>query len=171
MSQRNSGYKRKDRDAYETPAWVTLALIPHLPWQPGQVWEPAAGSGLMVEALMRAGLDVASSDIADGDDFLHMSKLPGCNAIITNPPYTLAQEFIEHALEITKPDGLVAMLLLADYDHAATRAHLFHECPAFAKKVVLTRRIVWFDDGTSSPSYNHAWWLGLAPQRAANNRL
>lgn len=31
MSQRDSGYQRKERDAYETPEWVTLALIPHLP--------------------------------------------------------------------------------------------------------------------------------------------
>jgi hypothetical protein len=30
MSQRNSGYERKPGDAYETPAWVTRALAPHL---------------------------------------------------------------------------------------------------------------------------------------------
>ena len=28
MSQRESGYQRKPLDHYETPAWVTLALIP-----------------------------------------------------------------------------------------------------------------------------------------------
>jgi hypothetical protein len=31
MSQRESGYQRKPLDQYETPPWVTLALIPHLP--------------------------------------------------------------------------------------------------------------------------------------------
>jgi hypothetical protein len=31
MSQRDSGYERKERDLYETPAWVTEALLPHLP--------------------------------------------------------------------------------------------------------------------------------------------
>ena len=30
MSQRHSGYVRKERDLYETPEWVTEALIPHL---------------------------------------------------------------------------------------------------------------------------------------------
>jgi hypothetical protein len=44
MSQRKSGYERKERDSYQTPAWVTLALVPHLPWLPGRVWEPACGS-------------------------------------------------------------------------------------------------------------------------------
>ena len=38
MSQRLSGYKRKDGDCYETPAWVTQALLPHL-GQARQVWE------------------------------------------------------------------------------------------------------------------------------------
>ena len=45
------------------------------------------------------------------------------------------------------------MLLRADYDSAKTRAHLFGACPAFSKKVVLTRRIKWFD-GPCSPSEN-----------------
>jgi hypothetical protein len=36
---------------------------------------------------------------------------------------------------------MVAMLLRTDFDHAATRAHLFASRPMFAKKVVLTKRI------------------------------
>jgi hypothetical protein len=71
-----------------------------------QIWEPA-GSGFFADALTQAGLDVVSSDIAD------RRRLPcirqeslGCDVIITNPPYALAQEFIT--------DGLVAMLRLAD---------------------------------------------------------
>jgi hypothetical protein len=41
MSQRPSGYERKDGDCYETPAWVTQALVPHL--GPSRLaWEPAA---------------------------------------------------------------------------------------------------------------------------------
>jgi hypothetical protein len=45
MSQRESGYQRKLLDQYETPAWVTLALTPHLPAFIGKIWEPACGSG------------------------------------------------------------------------------------------------------------------------------
>ena len=43
MSQRESGYQRKPLDQYETPGWVTLALIPHLPEFIGKIWEPACG--------------------------------------------------------------------------------------------------------------------------------
>ena len=121
MSQRDSGYERKLLDQYETPAWVTLALIPHLPVFTGKVWEPACGSGKMVAALRQAGFDVVSSDITQGLDFLQHTPDTGVSAIITNPPpYALAREFIERALRI---DGnrIVAMLLRADFDHARVR--------------------------------------------------
>jgi hypothetical protein len=156
VSQRESGYARKERDLYETPAWVTRALLPHLP--PSlSVWEPAAGSGKMAEELRLAGHSVRATDIATGCDFL--SADDAADAIITNPPYALASEFIEHALRLMKPRGSVAMLLRTDFDHAKTRQHLFSGCAAFAKKVVLTRRIVWFEGPKAAPSFNHCWMI------------
>jgi hypothetical protein len=62
----------KALDQYETPPWVALALIPHLPVITGKVWEPAWGGGNMVAALPQAGFGVIGSDIADGVDFLHL---------------------------------------------------------------------------------------------------
>jgi hypothetical protein len=161
VSQRESGYARKPGDAYQTPEWVTRALIPHLPRRPGRVWEPACGEGLMVAALGQEGLDVVASDIDVGEDFLDEMAAPdGCGAIFTNPPYVLAGQFIEHALRLMQPRlGIVAMLLRTDFDHAKTRAHLFGGCPVFARKLVLTKRIVWFEGGPSSPSFNHCWFI------------
>jgi hypothetical protein len=167
MSQRMSGYDRRARDVYETPGRVTAALLPHLPPRMF-VWEPAAGSGKMVAALRAAGHRVIASDIVEGGDpshfrgrdFLQEDKAPlGCQAIITNPPYELAREFIEHVLDLMRPRGVVAMLLRCDFDHAATRAHLFGGCPAFARKVVLTKRVVWFEAPGAAPSFNHAWFV------------
>jgi hypothetical protein len=162
MSQRNSGYVRVAFDKYITPAWVTVALSPHLCKLALHVWEPAAGSGAMVSALTALGYHVHASDIATGDDFLKAESLPSdqIQAIVTNPPYGIGQAFIEHALALTKPvGGVVAMLLRCDYDHAKTRQHLFGKCPAFAKKLILTKRIVWFDDLKAAPSFNHAFFL------------
>lgn len=183
MSQRKSGYARKERDLYETPEWVTEALIPHLPRQLFLTWEPACGSGKMVRALSRSRGDcwalIHGTDIATGVDFL-AADLPDFfewtpirsrgdingkpDSIITNPPYEFGPQFCEHALKLMEPvGGLVAMLMRTDFDHAETRSHLFRDCPAFAKKVVLTRRIVWFkpEPGAKgkSPSFNHAWFI------------
>jgi hypothetical protein len=131
----------------------------------------------MVEALQMVGYHVTQSDIepdiaggGGGVDFLTTSALPlGCTGIVTNPPFgergVLALRFLEHALELTKPaNGFVAMLLRVDYDSAKTRTHLFRDCPAFAKKVNLLDRIVWFADlppgvERAAPKENHSWYV------------
>jgi hypothetical protein len=168
MSQRPSGYTRIERDLYETPEWVTEALLPHLERRPECIWEPACGSGKMMAVFHEAQLPYIGSDIEpSGNDFL-AGDAPKydhlIDAIITSPPYELAMEFCEHALRLMEPvGGQVAMLLRTDFDHAKSRTHLFRDCPAFAKKLVLMKRITWFveDNGKpkASPSYNHAWYL------------
>jgi hypothetical protein len=175
MSQRDSGYARKERDLYETPEWVTNALIPHIANWVSSVWEPAAGNRRMANVLADwvADVNLYASDIEPAEDvwagdFLSYRAPPIVGglttAIITNPPYDLALEFCEHALRLMEPTGgFVAMLLRTDFDHAKSRTHLFRDCPAFAKKLVLMKRIVWFveDNGKpkASPSFNHAWYI------------
>lgn len=168
MSQRDSGYERKERDLYETPAWATEALLPHLPSRPLPIiWEPACASGKMARVLEQVGT-VWGCDIEPGDGYTYADFLgptprvdvDSISAVITNPPYELATEFIERALHRTQHlGGLVAMLLRTDFDHALTRAHLFEKHCAFAKKVVLRRRIRWFENSKGSPSFNHAWFI------------
>jgi len=162
MSQRYSGYERKERDLYETPEWVTLALVPHiLDLIPSKlIYEPAAGSGKMVSALVKGGFGVRSDDLSEGRDFLSCWHLNYPDeAIVTNPPYELATEFIDRALALTASNGVVAMLLRTDFDHAKSRKGMFGECSVFAKKLVLTKRIKWFEDSKGQPSFNHAWFI------------
>jgi len=160
MSQRVSGYVRKDDDLYETPSWVTAVLVGEGLREPYAVWEPAAGGGKIARVLrMLLSAPVIETDIATGTDFLTTSPPFGCDCIITNPPYRRAQDFIERGVPLMEPvGGQIALLLRTDFDHAKTRRHLF-ECPQFAKKLVLTRRIRWFENTTGSPSFNHAWFL------------
>ncbi len=174
MSQRSSGYERKERDAYQTPAWVTRALIervtPGIFRKGAFVWEPAAGKGQMVAELEAAGFLVYASDIepeaeqCSRCDFLRERITLKPDVICTNPPYVDAVPFVERALEITREtNGAVAMLLNVDWDSGKTRRHLFRDCPAFARKIVLIDRVVWFEpppgSKKSSPSDNHAWFV------------
>jgi hypothetical protein len=173
----NSIYARKEGDFYETPEWVTEALIPHLRSGPvclhrnRTVWEPAAGRGKMSRVLERHFQTVLSTTlestdpddlIAGGLDFLKAQnrfELP--DAIITNPPYSLAEEFVRHALKLAVSYGFViAMLLRNEWDCAKGRNDLFTEQP-FAKKVILTSRPWWFDKkpGDSGPRHNYAWYI------------
>lgn len=174
MSQRNSGRERLARDAYETPPWVTDALMceiaggTRLP-RGARIWEPAAGTGKMVEALRGHGMSVIATDIEPSpalhrlQDFLKCDEVPtGVEAIITNPPYSIADAFARDALRhMQAKRGIVAMLLAVDFDSAKTRADMFADCPAWGMKIVLVDRIVWFDPkpGDKGPSANHAWFV------------
>jgi hypothetical protein len=172
MSQRTSGYERQPLDDYQTrEPWVTQALLPVLAeLMPLRglpvIWEPAAGQGFMVKQLRKAGYTVHSTDIHKrGGDFLKATQLPAAriDAIVTNPPYSHARQFIEQALVLleqsTAASTAVCMLLRCDYDSARTRQHLFGHCGRFHCKLVLTKRINWFEHRIASPSYNHAWFV------------
>ncbi len=162
-----SGYERIARDAYYTPAWCTEALLRHVKFE-GKIWECAAGDGQMSLVLERAGKSVLASDIHPiwpvtiPADFLAVA-LPPTNVrhVITNPPYTMAQDFIERAQAVTayRGGGKVAMLLRNEYDSAKTRQHLFSKCPQFALKLVLTKRPKWFADEKASPRHNFSWFV------------
>jgi hypothetical protein len=148
MSQRLSGYACKANDHYATPRWVTQAVIPHLGLPIGLiVLEPAPGDGAMAVVLENAGYRV----IRGAGDYLEENAWLDVDAIVTNPPYgpggRLAQRFIENALEETRPNGVVAIVLKVDFDSGKTGAHLFDDS-SFAKRLILRDRIVWFEPAT-----------------------
>lgn len=153
MSQRKSGYARIDGEKYYTPAWCLDCLIPHIPSRILDIFDPAAGTGNIVKAL-DGPFNAFGKDIDDGYDFLKDDTK--YEAIICNPPFRTAEDFINHALDVA---DYVAMLLRCDYDHAKTRKYLFSLNPHFAKKIALTKRIVWFERRGAAPSFNHAWFI------------
>lgn len=173
MSQRHSGYERRPHELYETPEWVTLALLAEIGddiCDDEVIWEPACGTGKMVDALkLVVGSSIIGTDIQLGHDFLQANALPHplCRRIITNPPFLRGQPeaFVRHALHLMKPvHGAVAMLLKVDFDSGSSRRDLFRDCPAWCKKIPLQKRIMWFEpppreDGKKmGPSENHAWY-------------
>lgn len=171
MAQRQSGYERKERDLYETPEWVTRALLPHIPGC-ARIWEPACASGKIARVVNAAYASDLVTDFGEsGQDFLKTTELPpGINAIITNPPFNKAAEaFIRHGLKLleevsdTPNPGFMAMLLPVDFDSGKTRRDIFADCKAFSQKLVLTSRITWFDpppgEKKKGPSQNHAWFV------------
>lgn len=188
MAQRESGYERIERDAYNTPRWVTRCALKEIMgprFRPGMtVWEPAAGTGQMVAELKAHGLKVVASDIHAPEgkdlfsdnrvlvgDFLDETQpfLPfDFDAIFTNPPYKgdLAERFVRRALALTKERrGIVVMLLNVKFDSAKSRADIFDGHPAWGMKITLLDRIWWFEPKiglngkVSGPSEDHALFV------------
>ena len=160
MSQRISGYQRQADDHYATPPWVVQVVAEYLRKRALYVWAPAdAKASPLVTTLRAEGFRVT----ATADDFLTRTSLPHdrIDAVATNPPFglggKLACQFIAHALELVP---VVAMLTRIDFDSGKTRTHLFRDCRAFAGKIVLLDRVVWFEcEGAPGPSANHCWCL------------
>jgi hypothetical protein len=126
-----SSKKRRALDFYPTPPDVTHALMDflHLHWST-LVWEPACGDGAMAEVFKKRGYKVMASDLREtgygqgGVDFLETRR--DCDAIITNPPFSLSEQFIRHGISQAP---VVAMLLKSQYWHAAKRMDLFTDFP------------------------------------------
>lgn len=138
------GGKSEDRqtgDFYPSPSDVTEALLRVHSFD--RVWEPACGDGAMVRVLRKNGCYVVPSDLVirsdydgsvdkDGSlsetpmemDFTYQSVRPQTvSAIITNPPFSLAQTFIETAMGLAVQR--VAFVLKSSYWHAKSRHELF----------------------------------------------
>jgi hypothetical protein len=160
MAQRISGYARQRDDEYETPVWVTQVIVPYLRQHCSHLWDPANGPASKIASVLR---DQGFDATATNHNFLAQTSLPDdrIGGVCTNPPYgvggRLACEFVVHALTLAP---VVAMLLRIDFDSGKTRTHLFRDCTAFKRKIVLLDRIVWFErEGAAGPSENHAWYL------------
>lgn len=97
-------------DDFQTEDYGTDVLAPYLP--PGcHVWECAAGQGRMAARLEHHGFRVTQSDIKTGTDFLdRLSFAPSprkWDVVVTNPPYSIKDDFLRRCLEAPQPFALL----------------------------------------------------------------
>jgi hypothetical protein len=139
---------REPNDFYPTPPAATRALLAVEKFD-GWIWEPACGDGAMSTVLLEAGYTVYSTDLINRNygvpnhDFLaDKSKAPN---IVTNPPFKIAQQFVEHALACAT--GKVAMLCRLGWLEGIERNRLFKTTP-LARVWVFSNRIPMARSGT-----------------------
>lgn len=123
MSQRVSSLD--ELDDYPTPPFATRALLENVIFArelpKGTCLEPSCNRGFMSEALWEYFDRVSSMDIADYGyprqglvgDFLGINPAARWDWIITNPPFKLAEKFIDKALSISSVG--IAMLVRAQF--------------------------------------------------------
>ena len=100
----HSETERQTEDFYATPD-IATELLSGLETFSKNILEPACGQGAISKVLEKYGYNVESMDLIDrgygkgGVDFLQYDEITDMD-IITNPPYCLAAEFVEHAMDI-----------------------------------------------------------------------
>lgn len=91
MSATNRGAKRRKADFYPTPLSAFLPLLPYLDRELVH-HDPACGDNRLVDCLRENKFMASGDDLAYGADFLEFDSYKPC--ILTNPPFSLAEEFI-----------------------------------------------------------------------------
>lgn len=139
MGERPSEYERDVNDWYVEPAWCVQALANRVEFS-GGIHDPCCGSGTIPGVLNGSGSDL----IDRGYGFTvrdYLQDLTPYDNIVTNPPYALAQEIIEHALKHTT--NRVAALVQTKFLASQKRHKLFSRRE--------TERVIMFSRRPSMP--------------------
>lgn len=161
-------------DDFPTPPWAVRALTEWLQASGVRLGgqscrEPAAGRGHMARALGEVFGDVHQIDIHDygtGNldtcaDFLDEPFWPFVDWTITNPPFRLAEWFIDHALA-TSEGGVAMLVRTAFLEGVGRHRRLFSQRPPtavlqFAERVPMVRGRL-DPEATTATSYCWLVW-------------
>ena len=133
--------KRVDDDYYATPPEATRVLLENFGLNDCfNIYEPACGEGHISKEIekwfekINSSVELHSTDLIDrgygvgGIDFLKLDSFTKkFDCIITNPPFKLAQEFIEKALKLSKK--YVIMFAKIQLLEGVARRKLFDKFP------------------------------------------
>jgi len=139
---------RHANDFYETPRWCTDLALDQLPQTiDGPIVDCGAGSGAITRALIdRYGrperiyaveiderhwpeLEALSVNVVRGD-YLNV-PLPDAALVVGNPPFEMAQQFVDRSLESTRAEkGIVALLLRLSFVAGRSRRKFHLDNPS-----------------------------------------
>lgn len=162
-------------DDFPTPPWATRALCeflssgpPSLPLDRLTVREPCANRGYMVRPLMEYFGQVDASDVHDYgvgyelNDYLFPGHLNEVDFTCMNPPFRLAEQFVERALS-TSRYGCAAILRSAFLEGIGRYERLFANRPPsfvlqFVERVPMVKGRV---DPEAASATSYAWLVWL----------
>lgn len=158
--------KRIEHDFYATPKHATEAILNEIKLQ-GSILEPAAGEG-HISAVLRQYYprsEIISTDlvqrkerfgihICGGIDFLTYDFERKYDNVITNPPFSLASEFVDKALEVANDKVLIFVKI--QFLEGMKRKQLFEHTP-LRYIYVFRRRVSPLPNGNSFDEKGKPW--------------
>lgn len=164
-------HERECNDFYATDPVAVDMLLSKVELPP-QVLEPACGCGSLSEHLVAMGYNVKSYDLVDRGygvvgDFFEMQSppFPGDFAIVTNPPYKMAKEFVLHSLELVPDGSLVCMFLKTTFAEGKGRYRdLFCNYPPLkvlqcVERVLCAKNADFELQRKQGSAVAYAWWV------------
>ena len=176
MSATNRGTVRKEADFYATPLETVYALLDNYgDIDPNDlILEPSAGNGNILQALRNRGyqnfieavelreselnnLDKLASEVSICDFLMDFEATCKYDVIIGNPPYSLAQKFIDKSLELLAPGGRLIFLLRTNFLESQKRFEWWQDKTPNGL-YVLNKRPSFTGKGTDATSYSWFIW-------------
>lgn len=160
-------------DNFPTPPWATRALMDGvLIGLAGTdlmtCLEPACGQGHMAKPLLEyfskvTAFDIHSYGYGDVGDFLNAPIKSGAfDWVITNPPFRLAEQFIEKSLDIAA-DGVAMLVRTSFFEGVGRYERIFSKRPPsyvaqFSERVPMVKGRL---DRTASTATAYAWAIWM----------
>jgi len=143
---------RRPYDEYNTPAWVVDKFLEFLPIREDWTYiEPCRSTGAF---YYKMPLGSAWGEIREGVDYL-ATEYNHADCILTNPPYNMAQEFVEKA---HKDADVIIMLLRLNFLESMRRFDFWNKYPPH-HLVTLSKRPSFTEDGkTEGAGYAFFIW-------------
>ena len=99
-------YKLNKNDQYYTPSYAEYPIMKYLK-EGSTIWCPFdKEESNFVQVLTKEGFKVIYGHIETGQDFFKV-KVPECDYIISNPPYSLKGEVFKRLYDIGKPFAML----------------------------------------------------------------
>ena len=158
---------RVDNDYYATNPKAVEMLLTNYAFHAATILEPCVGGGHIANAIndfftntrVITGLDLVDRGYPNTivQDFLTWETDKKFEGIITNPPFSLAQEFIEKGMELLTDDGQMAMFLKIQFLEGAKRKELFEKYPPKYVYVFRNRMATWNNGNETDPNTGKRW--------------
>jgi hypothetical protein len=162
----HADHEREKRDYYATEPKAAEMLLELEQFAP-HILEPCCGAGHLANVFRQAGYKVECNDIIDRgcndttSDYLTRTE-EWQGDIITNPPYSKAQEFVEKSLSLVSDGSKVAMFLKLMFLEGKKRRTLFEEYPPRRIWVSSSRLKCAINgdfDNTGTSATAYAWYV------------
>lgn len=163
----NPKNNRVENDFYVTNPKAVEMLLKKYDIFGRDILEPCVGNGMIVEAVNNFYTNKRNFtciDIIDRNypntivqDFLTWNTDKKFDAIITNPPYSLATEFIYKSLSLLDTDGQIAMFLKIQFLEGMKRKALFEKYPPKYIYVFRNRMATWNNGNELDPDTGKKW--------------
>ena len=137
---------KEKSDEYPTPSYALLPLLEYLP-KDKVIWECTDTSGSISSFLNEKGYNVVSTD----DNFLLYNRPKG-DIIVTNPPYSLKTEFLQHSYELEIP---FAFLLPITALEGFKRQELYRK---YGISLILFNKRIQFRSNRAGAWFATAWF-------------